>query len=56
VEHQLKYMVEKELVADRVKLREQWLARMWNLSAFVQSVKQRFYASLRSPSAIWLCY
>jgi putative transposase len=42
VEHQLKYMVEKGLAEDRVKLREQWLARMWNLSAFVQSVKQRF--------------
>jgi putative transposase len=42
LEHQLKYMVEKGLAEDRVKLREQWLARMWNLSAFVQSVKQRF--------------
>ena len=24
------------------KIRERWLSRMWNLSAFVQSVKQRF--------------
>jgi REP element-mobilizing transposase RayT len=52
----LRCVLEKGWTDQHQKLRAKWLDRMWNLSAFVQSGKQRFYASLRSPSAIWLCY
>jgi REP element-mobilizing transposase RayT len=38
----LKYFRERGYMSNLAALRARWLKRMWNLSAFVQSVKQRF--------------
>ncbi len=42
LEHDLKYARERGHTAHYEAMRGRWLKRMWNLSAFVQSVKQRF--------------
>jgi putative transposase len=42
LEQDLGYMLKNGWTDQHQKLRAKWLARMWNLSAFVQSVKQRF--------------